>query len=435
MAGMFYSIEETAKKLAKNEAEIKQLVQQGKLREFRDGAKLLFKKDEVEALASAQSKESPKPTAEQPDIGDSLSLGEDSSLQGGGLEGSSFLLSEDSQLNDQDNLTVDENLELLEDTKPAEKPKPQQKTQAPLGKNGKTETKADSDFSLSLDETGELSLSSDKDAQLGMDLSELTSSDTAAKGKGINVLGDEGKDLELAADSSETKVIEPTPAKLDEKPRQKEDEVNLDSFGSGSGLLDLSLQADDTSLGAVLDNIYPESDMPGQAVVSEIPDAGEIGGGGEGEILPPAVAEPGSSEELSGAVAMPAGAVAMALEVPPDTSSNIFGLLLFIPLLAMILGTIMILAGVEYLDINLLQPFNQGMTGWYVAFAGMGLTILWAIVASFAGSTGRVAKEKPEKAAKVKPEKPKKEKPPKQPKIKEPKKEKPKKEKPAKAKK
>ena len=32
---------------------------------------------------------------------------------------------------------------------------------------------------------------------------------------------------------------------------------NLESVGSGSGLLDLSLQADDTSLGAVLDDILP----------------------------------------------------------------------------------------------------------------------------------------------------------------------------------
>jgi hypothetical protein len=40
-----------------------------------------------------------------------------------------------------------------------------------------------------------------------------------------------------------------------------EDDVSLDSFGSGSGLLDLSLQADDTSLGGILDEIYtPEGE-------------------------------------------------------------------------------------------------------------------------------------------------------------------------------
>ena len=37
---------------------------------------------------------------------------------------------------------------------------------------------------------------------------------------------------------------------------EQPDDINLDSFGSGSGLLDLSLQADDTSLGGILDEIY-----------------------------------------------------------------------------------------------------------------------------------------------------------------------------------
>lgn len=39
-----------------------------------------------------------------------------------------------------------------------------------------------------------------------------------------------------------------------------EEDVNLDSFGSGSGLLDLSLQADDTSLGGIIDEIYTSED-------------------------------------------------------------------------------------------------------------------------------------------------------------------------------
>jgi hypothetical protein len=39
-----------------------------------------------------------------------------------------------------------------------------------------------------------------------------------------------------------------------------DNDVNLDSFGSGSGLLDLSLQADDTSLGGILDEIYTTED-------------------------------------------------------------------------------------------------------------------------------------------------------------------------------
>jgi len=51
MAGMFYSLKEAAERLGKAENELIELVKQGKLREFRDGANLLLKIDEIEALA------------------------------------------------------------------------------------------------------------------------------------------------------------------------------------------------------------------------------------------------------------------------------------------------------------------------------------------------------------------------------------------------
>ena len=50
MSGMFYSLKEAAEKLNKTEEEIKQIVKDGQLREFRDGPNLLFKVEEVEAL-------------------------------------------------------------------------------------------------------------------------------------------------------------------------------------------------------------------------------------------------------------------------------------------------------------------------------------------------------------------------------------------------
>ena len=53
MAGMFYTIQEVATKLGKTEDQIKQLVQEGKLREFRDGAKILFKVNEVDAMGGS----------------------------------------------------------------------------------------------------------------------------------------------------------------------------------------------------------------------------------------------------------------------------------------------------------------------------------------------------------------------------------------------
>ena len=51
MAGMFYSIEEAAQRLGKTEDELKELIDQGALREFRDGPMLLLKVSEIESLA------------------------------------------------------------------------------------------------------------------------------------------------------------------------------------------------------------------------------------------------------------------------------------------------------------------------------------------------------------------------------------------------
>ena len=72
MAGMFYSLQESIAKLNKTEDQIKELIKQGKLREFRDGPNILFKVSDVEALAADEGvpikienlEQSPKP--EQP---------------------------------------------------------------------------------------------------------------------------------------------------------------------------------------------------------------------------------------------------------------------------------------------------------------------------------------------------------------------------------
>src|SRR6187455_2521191 len=50
MAKMFYTLEETKTALARSEDEIKQLAREGRLREFRDGPRLMFKADQVEQL-------------------------------------------------------------------------------------------------------------------------------------------------------------------------------------------------------------------------------------------------------------------------------------------------------------------------------------------------------------------------------------------------
>ena len=50
MAKMFYTLDEAKSALGRNEEEIKQLAREGRLREFRDGPRLMFKADQVEQL-------------------------------------------------------------------------------------------------------------------------------------------------------------------------------------------------------------------------------------------------------------------------------------------------------------------------------------------------------------------------------------------------
>ena len=52
MAKMFYTLDETKAAMGRNEEEIKQLSREGRLREFRDGPRLMFKADQVESLKS-----------------------------------------------------------------------------------------------------------------------------------------------------------------------------------------------------------------------------------------------------------------------------------------------------------------------------------------------------------------------------------------------
>ena len=174
---MFYSLKEVAAKLNKTEEQVKEIVHQGRLREFRTGgSEVLFKIDEVEALMSdtrimatqkAPAEEKSQPQAE-PELAEEPQV----------LEDEIFLAPE---------------------------------TEEPPAKD--------------------------------TELSELSESDTIAS-EGINVLGETDKDYQMAEDTLGETKLEPAktaPLPSDEASLEKiEEDVSLDTFGSGSGLLDLS---------------------------------------------------------------------------------------------------------------------------------------------------------------------------------------------------
>ncbi len=67
MAGIFYTLEETAEKLKMTEGEVKKLIKEDKLREFRIGSDLLLKAEEVKAMAAEKGVEiEPKVEEEEP---------------------------------------------------------------------------------------------------------------------------------------------------------------------------------------------------------------------------------------------------------------------------------------------------------------------------------------------------------------------------------
>ncbi len=400
MAGMFYSLKETAEKLGKTEDEVKKLAKDGRLREFRDGSNLLFKIDEVNALMTegldvgteAERDMDLDLNFEPEEIEAGISAEPEPDLEAAGL------------------MDVDEDLPL--DLEEAESPDVEMPAQADataaldlvpeadnagtaefvpdelLAGMGESEEEPDAELggadSISLaPETGILAAGSD-----------ITDMDTALTGEGVNILGETDADEYGVTDDSLAETIGPAGTSTEASLEEIEDDVNLDSFGSGSGLLDLSLQADDTSLGGILDEIYTAD-------------------GGEGEEESPAAGEPGSVEDLTAEaehmghedelavpepmIAAPMAVGAAYIEAPPDSQSNILGWLLFVPLVALLYTAVVAWSGQKHVMPSILQSV-QGFILYIIGAAAVVTLIVF-------GASFVVGAEKAPKAAKAKKDK------------------------------
>jgi len=438
MAGMFYSLKETAERLGKTEAEVRKLARSGKLREFRDGSHTMFKMDEVNALLAegididlGEESEGLAVAGETGEVknaeDDVLSLEEETPVAEGEASSELDLAAEpEGQASSEMELAADASSEMDLTAEPDADASSEMDLAAESGA-GST---ADDDELFFLEEDEKPAAESDAGAPAETDEeialapetgapaseSDITDMDTALTGEGVNVLGetDTGYDVtedsmaETAAPSSEGGS---TGTDAEASLEEIEDDVNLDSFGSGSGLLDLSLQADDTSLGGILDEIYTAD------------------GGEEGQ---PTAAEPGSVEDITAeveqvapdeelgapevAVAAPAVAAAFPtyVEAAPDTQSNILGMLLILPLLALLYTAIVVVAAHREVTPSILSSV-QGMIKYIVG--GLVVVALLVAGASFVmgGERTKTAAPKKAKEVKVKAEKVKKEKPAKEP--------------------
>ena len=427
MAGMFYSLTEAADRLGKTEDEVRLLAKEGKLREFRDGSHLLFKVEEVNALLAegiditAESLEltgeespgeagelaEPLELAEPSEPAEPLELAEpaepaeadadasslieealeetgqaDLQLEEEGSSASDLAVEGDASsetglaADQQEGLTQEEEMLFLE-----EEPQPAGETPAETGE--------------------EISLASETAAATGSDITDM---DTALTGEGAAVLGETDTEYDVTEDSmaetvssaESTGTAAGTGTGAEASLEEIEDDVNLDSFGSGSGLLDLSLQADDTSLGGILDEIYTADGAEEGAAVAEPEGAGV-------EDITAEVEQAVSEEEMvtSEAVAVaPIGGPAYGayVEAAPDTQSNILGMLLFLPLLVLLYTAIVTVAALKKVMPNILSSV-QGLI-WPIMGGAAVLAAIFVAVSFFAG--GERTKAAPKKAKEVK---------------------------------
>ncbi|MFA5292513.1 MAG: helix-turn-helix domain-containing protein [Phycisphaerae bacterium] len=405
MAGMFYTLQEVIEKLGKTEAEIRTFVKEGKLREFRDGAKQLYKIEDVDAIAGSGKGATAK-------LDDSLqiSIDETGEVSLAPEELDVLMGTEDKDKAQQTRFKLDETGELMSEETLGGTPK---------DKSSKSETGDEILLSPASDSTkggASDSLSLAADSKPGL---EVSNDDTKISlgGDTINVLGDSDTGYKISEDTSgETKLIQKKAKALDDKGGDEiarlDDDINLDAGGSGSGLLDLSLQADDTSLGAVLDDIYPES--PAGAPSGQTPAAGVEAVAEAEQMLEPQqvqVGEPAATAEdaMLQSATMPYAAVAMVAESPADTASNIFGAILFVPLIVLIYAAIVVISGYKSIsDMGILSAITPII--WYVAIGASAIVVLAALMASFSGGPKKPKAPKAPKEPKVKKVKPPKEK-------------------------
>ena len=334
MAGMFYTIQEVAIKLGKSEDQIRQLVQEGKLREFRDGAKILFKVNEVDALTG------PSATVQEETTISLTPLEDTGSMPPGGRSSAPIDLTDELLTPSSSTASGSGPIDLGEDIMPPKTPG--SSTSGPI--------------------------------DLGGDSFDMSKEDTQMTGEGLSVLGETDSEYKITDDT-----MGKTHASVGDEPSLEkiEEDVNLDSFGSGSGLLDLSLQADDTSLGGVLDEIYPG----GEAA------AGEAAAAPAGPMEVAAEAE----QILTETAAMPAEPVTFSTgyaEPEPDAISNMLGLMLIVPLLAAIYTIIIAAAAIRDTAPVILTAVQNII--WFVMIGAAALSlIIMALGFVFGGKSRR----------------------------------------------
>lgn len=300
MAKMFYTLEEASARLGLDAATIKEMAAEGKLQQFRDRDKLMFKREQVDSMASLD------------DSGGS-SLG------------------------------------------------------IPMADPGP-------------DDTDAISLADSMASQ-------APEPEDPREGTGISVF--DAGEVEPADPMAQTQVTQP---QIDDE------ELALESVGSGSGLLDLTRESDDTSLGAeLLDEIYPGGDTGTGASSADFGLESSVGSSGvfEGALsMDTGTSGPSGLENLSetdtGSMDLPGagvtasnspGAVAYQASEESDPAGSALGAgLLLGATVALVLGLVVVaaaLAGSRSAVTSMLVVDGDAAN---VMFLCIGLAVLSAVL-------------------------------------------------------
>ena len=215
MAKLFYTLAEASERLSKSEDDIREMAQSGQLEEMRDGDQIMFKRQQVDLIAG---------DADKVDDLD-LDFSGGSSI-GFGLADSAADVPGSDVTADIDNPATSEGSGGFG-----------------LGDSGTGLGLAGSGAGLDLGGSGFGFDMGDSGSAAGLDLGGGSSADS-----GLGIAFEGGED----DDSAETRVADAV-----------DEELSLESVGSGSGLLDLTRESDDTSLVAeLLDEVW-EGDESG----------------------------------------------------------------------------------------------------------------------------------------------------------------------------
>ena len=292
MAKMFYTLEEAAHKLGVDEQTVKDMASRNELQQFRDGDKLMFKRDQIDAKSSGGASDGPIPLM-------------------------------DSGVNDAIDLKSD-TISPLEDSREA---------------------------------------------------------------TGVSVF--DANEVDLADPMAQTQMTQPV---IDDE------DLALESVGSGSGLLDLTRESDDTSLGAeLLDEIYPGGGDTGMGTGTGMAMDSAVGSSGvfDGAIsMETGQSGPSGLENLSAgpavAAAAGAGAAAVSYEAEEyDPAGSGFGAgMLFGVIAAMIIGLAVIiptLGGVESKLLETIDPMTKASNVYMLAGVLLVVSIVFGVIGMVVG--------------------------------------------------